>query len=594
MKKLSSFILGVVTFALLFSVTKAAPPSWDILSFDTVINVSEDSILHVTETITADFTKLPSRGIFRTIPTKYYPPNGEIITTYIRVKNITDETNDPYEYRITRENGGINIRVGDPDLYLHDTHTYILTYDVIGVPLAYDDHDEIYWNINGNEWDVAILETSATVILPKNTEKASMQTTCYTGKYGSTESNCTHSASSDTTFQFDSTTALGPYEGMTIVAGFPKGIIHPTPWYTLVKYAIWDFVRDNWGYFVPLLLLIFLSIKWYFVGRDPKAERETIIPHYTAPNNMTAVEVGTVIDDALNTSDISAEIINLAIKGYIKIEEIRKKPDAPSPDDYKFILTKDFINNPDLQDFQIKILRSMFGVAEGKQEKLLSELKFQFFEKIEGIKKLVYAKLIKDNIYTHNPETVRGSYISIALTCLTIAFVGVNFFIGIGATHIFVGLIACAALLAIFARIMPRKTLHGVNMLYEIKGLEEYILTAEKDRIKFQENKGILFEKLLPYAMTLGIADKWAKTFEGIYKQAPNWYEGYYGNTFTTYYFISHLNILSGQINSTIMSQPRSSGRGKGGDSFGGWSGGSGFGGGFSGGGFGGGGGGRW
>jgi len=125
-------------------------------------------------------------------------------------------------------------------------------------------------------------------------------------------------------------------------------------------------------------------------------------------------------------------------------------------------------------------------------------------------------------------------------------------------------------------------------MYYTILGLEEFISTAEADRIKFQEKENIFME-LLPYAMAFKVADKWSKAFKELNK--PDWFESNDPNfsTFNAYYFISSINNLSSNMNETLKASPRSSGSG------GSWSGGSGFGGGgFSGGGFGGGGGGSW
>ena len=133
---------------------------------------------------------------------------------------------------------------------------------------------------------------------------------------------------------------------------------------------------------------------------------------------------------------------------------------------------------------------------------------------------------------------------------------------------------------------MPAKTKKGVETYYKILGLKEYIKTAETDRIKFQEKENI-FEKLLPYAMALGIGEKWCKTFKGIYTTPPRWYtssDPMWNNNFTPLYLYSHLNNMTSSASSAFTSRPSSAAGGS-----------SGFGGGgFSGGGFGGGGGGSW
>ncbi len=78
---------------------------------------------------------------------------------------------------------------------------------------------------------------------------------------------------------------------------------------------------------------------------------------------------------------------------------------------------------------------------------------------------------------------------------------------------------------------MSRKTLAGAEAVRHIEGLKQYIYTAERYRVKFQENENI-FEKILPYAMIFGMADKWANAFEDIYTHDPQWYSSKTGSTF--------------------------------------------------------------
>ena len=137
---------------------------------------------------------------------------------------------------------------------------------------------------------------------------------------------------------------------------------------------------------------------------------------------------------------------------------------------------------------------------------------------------------------------------------------------------------------------MPAKTKKGAEAKWQVLGLEEFIRTAETDRIKFQEKENI-FQKLLPYAMALGLAEKWTTAFKDIIKTPPNWYQSSdpnFMNGFNTMYLYHSLNSMTTTANTVMTSSPRSSSSGS-------WSGSSGFGGGgFSGGGFGGGGGGSW
>ncbi|HZX13985.1 MAG TPA: DUF2207 domain-containing protein, partial [Thermodesulfobacteriota bacterium] len=140
----------------------------------------------------------------------------------------------------------------------------------------------------------------------------------------------------------------------------------------------------------------------------------------------------------------------------------------------------------------------------------------------------------------------------------------------------------------IFSRFMPRKTKKGSLAKEEILGFREFIERAERDRIKrLAKEDPTLFDRVLPYALVLGLEDRWAEAFHDMYKSPPSWYDSPgYRNSFSPRIFVSDLGRSLSVMNSSFASTPSKSG---------GYSGGSGFGGGgSSGGGFGGGGGGSW
>jgi uncharacterized membrane protein len=139
----------------------------------------------------------------------------------------------------------------------------------------------------------------------------------------------------------------------------------------------------------------------------------------------------------------------------------------------------------------------------------------------------------------------------------------------------------------IFSMFMAQKTVKGTKTLEKILGFKEFLQVTEKERLKFHNPPKMVpevFEKFLPYAMVLGVENKWADNFKNIYNQEPSWYEGYSNHTFSAVLLANSLHNFSSSSQSVFVSQPHSSASG----------GGSGFSGGGSGGGFGGGGGGSW
>lgn len=569
----------------LFALTQSAVAygSWNIPSIHQDIKILESGKIHVTETIVADFTKVRQRGIYREIPVSYRDKLGNPFNLRIEIISVTDENNKPHPIASQGKaflSDDYVLKIGDPSKYINSETTYVITYEVARVLNYFENHDELYWNLF-TDWEVPVLKSSATVSLPEDLEIEALKAACFTGYYGSTQSECSAEIKDDKTFSFIRNKPLKPGEGFTIVAGFTPDVISKP---SIIQKTIW-FLIDNWALLIPVILFLTLFLKWWYTGRDPKT-KDTVIPIYEPPNNLTPTEVGTIIDEKVDTHDISTVIIDYAVQGYIKIKEIKnKKKMFFDAIDYELILIKDYKTKDGIKSHEIEILDDIF---EGKKKILISALKLKFYKHLKDIKKKLYKNLVEEGYFVHNPESIRAKYTSIgSFLLLAPIFFGAPLSTFFGFTFV-VAIAVSGILFIVFSRIMPKKTLKGANIYIKIKGLEEYIRTAEKDRIKFYEDKNIFFEKLLPYAMVLGLSDKWGKAFEDIYKKPPSWFEAQDMQNFNSYYLVDRLNRFTSTTNTAFASSPRSSG----GSSA--WGGGSGFSGGFSGGGFGGGGGGSW
>lgn len=342
------------------------------------------------------------------------------------------------------------------------------------------------------------------------------------------------------------------------------------------------FLTDNWGFFLPILTFIIFYYLWYTRGRDPSTSRNTIMPIYTPPDNLSPSEVGTLIDETVDMRDISSAIIDLAVRGYLKINETKEKKFLTESTTYEFELLKDFESDSTLQKHERMLLSAIFSSGNSRK---LKDLENEFYTSLPGIKDQIYDQLVKKGYFPAAPDKVRNAYSILGYVLLGGCVFGISVLIIFFSVSVIIGLALSGIIILIFAKRMPAKTKKGVDTYILIKGLEEYINTAEKDRIKFQEKENI-FEKLLPYALTLGIAAKWAGAFEGLYKNPPSWYtsnDPNFHSNFSSLYLYSRLDHISTNMQSTFTSSPRSASGG-----------GSGFSGGFSGGGFGGGGGGSW
>lgn len=572
----SFFALTISTFA---EIQNTEIQNWEVPSFHSDITIDEKGKVSITENIVADFTNEAHRGVGRSIPYEYTGTGLFNYNAQLKFLSATDENGNSQENDVYKENGYLNVDMYAPGgEILNSKATFVLKYTADNVIGFFDDHDEFYWNVNGVDWVVPMKKVSATIHLPKNLTREQLNGACFTGEYGSTEKNCEISTIDGQTMEFKTTKPLNAYENLTIVVGMPPKTI--TPPSQLEK--LWRIFIENWGIPFAILTFIIMFYIWRKHGRDDQSVSDTIMPHYEPPKGMSPTETGIIIDENMEAKDVTATILDYAIKGFIRINEIETKGVLFTSKDCELELLKPYITTKEHEKI---ILSAIFTSNEAGEKTKISELKNKFYVHIPKIEKSVMEQLIKDDYFPHNPATVRKTYMGIGtVIAFSGAFIGNALFMSPAST---IGIFCAGVIVAIFGYRMPRKTKKGTETYYQLKGLFEYINTAEKDRMKFQEENNIMFEKLLPYAMAFGLIEKWAKAFDGLIQNPPNWYHtnrpwGSHG--FTMIYFANSLNSLGNDLSQSLASRPG----GKGG---GAWSGGSGFSGGSSGGGFGGGGG---
>lgn len=578
-----------------------------IETFLTEIEILKDSSIAVTETIEYDFTSLKRHGIFRTIPIKYNARGGNF-SLRINDISVTDESGHNRPFATTQQGRNKEIKIGDPNKYVSGKQTYVISYTIKRAINQTNIHDELYWNSTGIDWTVPISNATTVVTLPDNTKATDVF--CYQGPFGNS-TPCKSAIEKNGIATFSATT-IGNGSGLTVVVGVPKGILtFPSAWQEFLY-----IFSDNWVLLIAPATLIFCVFYWYIKGRDPSGKK-TIIPQYEPPENLTPSEIGTIVDENVSNKDISAMIIHLAVRGYIKIDRIEKKW-LLGKDDYQLSQLKDevYLSN----DFERRFMNTLFKVRPNALKKLtsqamkvffgnekstasdvknilqpgsakqplatvqISDLEDTFYTDLKEVRSLLYKAVTQKRYFPKNPQTVRGAFGGTGIAVIIFGFIFAPALLGTYATFSFVG---SGIILLIFALAMPVKTRRGVLAKEHILGLKMYLNVAEKDRLKFHhapKKDPQTFEKLLPYAMVLGVEKQWAKQFENIYASQPSWYHDPSSNTFSAIALTNAMTKFNSVSQTTLASAPNSASGGGSGMS----------GGGFSGGGFGGGGGGSW
>jgi len=495
--------------------------------------IQKDGSIKVREEIVYQFD-VPRHGIYRNIP--YLKTNSDNQTFRLDFSNF--QVN--HSFNQSQENNQIKLKIGDPNRTLIGEQTYIIEYEVKGALTYFTDHDEFYWNVNGNGWEVSSLSVQARVHLPDKVDSNSLNTKCFTGRTGSTHQLCEVIVEEEMT-TFLTTQSLASQEGLTLVFGFPKNmvqVLEPKP-YT-------QFWQTPFGQFLMAVLLILFTlfllfwyllypvwiiIKWFRSGRDPKGTIGEASAWFSVPKinkkELTPGEAGTLIDEKVDVREFFATLIDLARRGFLKIEE-RKKND--------FYLIKQLhpAGSRSQAAYEQELITDLFGTK--------SEVKIKDFKVYTAFAKLtknLYQEVVTLQLFPKNPQSVRifyGVIIALALASANLLLLLVAIFFGMQ---------------------MPQKTTLGVDTANMVKALKKF-LTSQERQLSFQADKQLLFEKFLPFAIVFGVEKIWAKRFAKFDLRSPDWYESQTDQKFNS---VILANSLSRSVNNwqSGMSTTRSS-----------------------------------
>jgi hypothetical protein len=518
MKRTTLFF--TIIFSVILTLTPFVSKAEIVKSFVSDISVFPDSSLIVEEEIDYDFENSLKHGIYREIP--LVNERGENIE--INVLSVTDKEDNPHKFNISTKDKVLNIKIGDPGVIISGEKIYKITYKVFGAIDYYENYDEVHWNITGNSWNVPIESSGVSITLPKGVFPKERK--CYYGLVGS-ETPCR--IFDEKTFRVER--ILNKGEGITIAVSFEKGPVQE--YVRKTNNPVIDFLKTFWPTAVPIIAFSLMFIRWFKKGRDPK-QKKVIKAEYTAPKEISPLEAGGIVHETIKSKSISAEIIDLAIKGYIKIKPTEERLIGSSyKQDYELTLKQElgFIKN----NFDKQIIKTIFGdnpTVGGVT--MLSSLDNLFYKSVSKISGLTIDSLLKKKYYFNFPKNLLGETAVIIMSIFFIFFsLGfwiweVSDFQDIKKLAIFfTSLIASISVTIIFNLLMPSKTEKGVQMKEYLLGLREYLKVAEEDRIKFHnapEKRPEVFEALLPYAIVFGVEKQWAKEFEEIYKNQPEWF----------------------------------------------------------------------
>ena len=440
----------------------------------------------------------------------------------------------------------------------NELKSWKVRYKVHGGLGFFDEYDEIYWNAIFQDRDVIVDKAKIIVHWPEGVDRDQIKPRIFIGKFGSKDKNSSYIITDDTV-EFIGNTVL-PNEYLTIVVAWPKGFIGKP---FLYRNQLINLIVLFIALIIPLIIFIKSFSLWQKEGRDPKIKK-TIIAHYNPPKNLAPSMVGALIRQYVDLKGILATVVDLAVRGYLRIKEEEKK--------ILFIRSKEYVfeklkNETDLKPFEQQIMRAIF-----KRGNIISstELRNKFYTELPEIKKEIYEEVAQTDLFNGNIEETRKKYGRKPLIVMILPLVvllGVVMLLNVLGWSIYsvqvvilgVGLMISFLIKIIFSYYMPIVTPKGLEVKWEALGFKEYLHTAERFRIGSETLE--TFSKFLPYAMIFGIEKQWAERFSNFSYQQQSWYYPV-GTPSSFSEFGSSFSSFTDSVSSTFSSSPGGSGAG--------------------------------
>lgn len=601
-RTLRALSLALLTLALLVGAPTAAradddtPSDWRIARYDATARFDRAGLATITVNFDFDFAATPGHGPFLTLVERQRVEGNPDVWRLVDVNlgQVTSSTGAPTDVETTHEDGSLVIRIGDPDVEVSGVQSYSVTYTARGLIApnqAASGMDEVNWNVIGLGWQVPLADVTATVTGPTNIHEAK----CWWGS--SYTDPCTAEATAATaTYRH---TGLAPGEGLQAVAGFPAGTFTDAEPVYAKRYHLGNLIPltpvsgtiAGLGTVLGVGLVLLRTRRSardeVYLGLTPgvrpapgaetKVGRSSVSAPvavaFTPPKNTRPGEIGVLTDATADDVDVTATIVDLAVRGHFQISEAGK-------DNWRFTRRAPADS---LTQAEQHVVDTLFRA--GGQVTTADLRDKAYHELLPGVRSRLYDRVTRDlRWFVSKPSDARvlAALMGGAIIILGVVVGGALAFIAglglVGIPFVVTGLLVIA-----LAHKFPRRTAEGSAVLAEAKGFELYLRTAEADQIRFEEGIDV-FSRYLPYAIVFGVADRWAKIFadlaaQGRY-QPDDWYVGAHGY-FYGYAFGNSLNSLAGNLSSSmhaaVTAQTAATAGSSGGSGF---SGGGGFGGG--------------
>lgn len=466
-----------------------------IINFSVDMELGKDNYMKVTEYIRIYAAgNVFKRGLRRSLPQRRTDKHGHDKSMPIYLQAIEcDGEKTPWHDEIDEDDNYI-IYIGDPDKYLEEgEYEYTISYIAPGHIGQFSDHDEIFWNLNGFNWNVPFDTLAAAVTVPDGTTVKEFY--AYTGVEGAKGEDYIAEIDEDGTVYFLNTRPYRGGENMSVVVEFSKGSQQALTWW-----QIWE--DDIYAGLIALGFFLYCFISWLIKGIDPK--KPTVIPQYTVPEGISAPLAARILYEG-ESKQVIASLMSMLVKGGAYIKQVSKS---------EYQISKGYENG--LDEFDSCVQTKLFE----KKDTVRTDVDYAEIAGLRSAISSLVSSRFENDLYIFNSGStiiatllgLAGGFFLFQLEALDwVTYSVLAFLIAVYIWHfIYIG----------------KFTIKGIEMRAKMEGLKMYIMTAEK--LSMRDLTPEHFEDLLPYAVAFGVENKWCKQFENVlkkYNYRPKWYD---------------------------------------------------------------------
>ncbi|HEV7172036.1 DUF2207 domain-containing protein [Pedococcus sp.] len=534
--------------------------------FHVDFTLNRDGSVDVAEHLTWQFPQgEPRHGIERLVRVRVgYQNRTDVYREYpISAITASSPSGAPAQVSVSDavDGASVRIRVGDPQQTVSGTQSYVVRYHLAAVVNGFPDHAELYWNLV-QPGDTQIYQhVTATVTGPAPSDRAE----CFYGERGST-SRCTSTPGAVAQF---SAPDLQPGQGVSLLVSLPRsafGALEPvlrqgtvsasggvvnTP----VSRAV-AVLALGAGLTLPLLAAGLMGTLVYTRGRDERyagltpglrpgmgdsgavvrGGKPVVTVQFAPPEGVQPGMVGTIIDETVDTVDVAATLVDLAVRGYLTIEPVGDQ-------DWRLTRTTPAVGEQALLPYEV----ALYGGVFSGSTVLLSELRNEFKPTLDRVQSLMYDEVVRRGWFRRSPQAQRAGWTALGGALVAAGVFGF-FWLGgrvdrLGSVAgvpvppgivLLAGTVLAGVVVVLLGRRMAYRTADGSAVLAQSLGFKQYLVTAEANQIRWEEAQDI-FSRYLPFAIVFGVASQWASTFEQVAESAaaaghvvtlPFWYLG--------------------------------------------------------------------